>query len=296
MVLAFLPFFPPSFAAYFYWLSILAWPLVFVSTISFFLTLRKHLFSSSLLFCTILLNIGWMRYYLPLSPKDSGGVKILSANVNNFGTKSQGYAILRSEANLITAFTPDIICLQERPHTNVISCDSVIRSFRDYPYNVVNSREDEVLNLAVFSKYALSSKRDVCFAGSFNKYLQVDVNVDGRLLRIFNVHLETTGGRLSSLFLHAKRRNRQVLQLLSDVEHSPYPVLVCGDFNDIKSSYAYRRLARSLSAVNGFFPTYKVWPFMIDHFLATPSLRVSSPQMIRSFYSDHNYQTVTLSF
>ncbi len=45
---------------------------------------------------------------------------------------------------------------------------------------------------------------------------------------------------------HTVQRNRQADLLTKAIAESPYPVIVCGDFNDTPASYAYRKISRSL--------------------------------------------------
>mgnify|MGYP000267215571 FL=1 len=52
--------------------------------------------------------------------------------------------------------------------------------------------------------------------------------------------------RLQTMRHHAIRRNRQADLLANAIAESPYPVIVCGDFNDTPASYVYRKISRSL--------------------------------------------------
>jgi endonuclease/exonuclease/phosphatase (EEP) superfamily protein YafD len=80
------------------------------------------------------------------------------------------------------------------------------------------------------------------------------------------------------------------------VEESPYPVLVCGDFNDVPSSYTYRMARGKLkdgfqTAGQGYAYTYRYYKRMlrIDYIFHSESLQgidYYSPEL--DVCSDHN--------
>jgi endonuclease/exonuclease/phosphatase family metal-dependent hydrolase len=88
--------------------------------------------------------------------------------------------------------------------------------------------------------------------------------------RVFNIHLQTLRfsnndkrfiyDPLSSndddikasknILLKFKRsfikRHHQVDRIASAIKQSPYPVILCGDFNDVPNSYAYNKIDKEL--------------------------------------------------
>ena len=78
------------------------------------------------------------------------------------------------------------------------------------------------------------------------------------------------------------------------MQQSPYPVIVCGDFNDPPSSYTYKRISYNLKdgfveSGSGVAKTYKgLIPLLrIDYILFSKKFRSEQFQTIRQNLSDH---------
>ena len=197
---------------------------------------------------------------------DSNQLKLVCWNAEGFRLNKD---TLAKAIHSIRILQPGIVCLQERPHTNLLAWDTIRAAFPDYPYCIVNSREDEILNLAVFSRWPVGNVQEYYFPDSYNKMLQADIRMIGQTFRLFNVHLQTTGmnesssmkDRLQTMRHHAIRRNRQADLLANAIAESPYPVIVCGDFNDTPASYVYRKISRSLQ--DCFLQAGRTWLSLI---------------------------------
>lgn len=299
-ILIVLPYLPADLAGYFYPVSLCALPLLVIDALcAWVLWKQKHWRNAFLIL--LLGSLVWFRHYLP-NPfsrvgESNEALTLVSWNVGLFGGGYQKYNNLAPAAALIKQQDPDIICLQERPHTNVMHWDSIRAAFSDYPYFVKNTREDEVLNLVIFSRYPLENPEDHYFDDTYNKFMQVDVQLPSHTLRLFNVHLQTTGiGEDNNLINNAKKRNRQAQELALCLQESPHPLIVCGDFNDTRSSYAYRTVAKGLQDAAessiGLHATYFSL-FKIDHILS--SYKAISYKVLDNTISDHKLQVTTLS-
>ena len=122
--------------------------------------------------------------------------------------------------------------------------------------------------------------------------MQVDVQLGTHTLRLFNVHLQTTGiGEDNNLINNAKKRNYQAQELAQCLQKSPHPLIVCGDFNDTRSSYAYRTVAKGLldaaESSIGLHATFFSL-FKIDHILS--SYKATSYKVLDNSISDHKLQ------
>ena len=81
---------------------------------------------------------------------------------------------------------------------------------------------------------------------------------------------------------------------MEHVETSPYPVIVCGDFNDTPLSYTYNQFNKSLidafrNCSSGIGPTYigRVPAGRIDYIFHSKSLNSMDFKIQEGEYSDH---------
>ena len=323
LLLALLPFLPASLAGWLIFLSLAAIPLFILNLIAFLLTFlpsrsryrsRSRSRSRYLPALSLLLLLPCMSNYInvnvhssSLRAEQSLSLTLISFNVDNFQLSSK---TLREFANLAHAQQAAIICLQERPHDNLLRWDSIKAAFPDYPYAICNSREDEVLNLAVISRYPLVGMSERYYPKSYNKQLFTDIILGSDTIRLFNIHLQTTGladnrarprHAIRQLFDQAVLRNQQADDLVSDIQHSPYPVIVAGDFNDTRAGYAYRRLRSYLRDANphlSFTGSYQRFHslYKIDHILCSSMFAPTNYKLIPNSWSDHKVQITRLSF
>jgi hypothetical protein len=92
-----------------------------------------------------------------------------------------------------------------------------------------------------------------------------------------------------------KKRAMQVRFLREHIEKSPYPVIVCGDFNDVPSSYAYHQLSHNMNDAFvesgfGFGFTYArslPFPIRIDHILLDRNFKAYDLRSPKVQLSDH---------
>lgn len=222
-------------------------------------------------------------------------LSLISWNCDNFRLSPD---TLKAAAQLINSYQPDLICLQERPHTNLVCYDLVKLSFPQHPYKATNGREDENLNITIFSKYPLFNVKTWYFKDTYNKMIQADVDWNGKPFRIFSVHLQTTGHG-KNLFTNIKKRAAQSDLLKAVVKKSPYPVIVCGDFNDIPLSYTVLNLVTELKDLSrSFTGSYQKLGnlFKIDYIFATPEWNKVNHELITNSWSDHKIQHSIIAY
>ena len=227
------------------------------------------------------------------SKKESGKeLRLISWNCANFLLSLD---TLHAASAFLNAQNPDILCLQERPHTNLVRYDSIKECFPTLPYKVTNGREDENLNVSIFSKYPVSNVKTWYFTDTYNKMIQADINRDGETFRLYNVHLQTTSS--GGTFDNCIRRYRQSRLLLSEIQESPYPVIVCGDFNDLPLSYTILNLLTELNDISVTLKSsYQKLGglFKIDYILASNNWNKNSYHLISNPWSDHKIQLCIL--
>ena len=245
-------------------------------------------------------------FCLGSSDENSQSLTIVSWNVDNFHLE----CLCLDDLSLkILNEDPDIICLQERPHQNLMSKATITSRFPDYPYVVYNEREDEVLNLMVLSKYPLNTARTFYFPGSYNKFMAVDVAVGDKSLRLYNVHLQTTSvsdnaassftDKLKLVIANAESRNKQADILSANIEsYGEGNVIVCGDFNSPLFGYSCQTVAKGMNdaswsnSLTFFQSSFIDFLFLpkIDHFFYRGNLKCVGYELTEGEWTDHKMQ------
>ena len=169
----------------------------------------------------------------------------------------------------------DIICLQEvdvYKSPEFLTLAEVRHSLGSkYPYSyidfsVYNNRRQ--FGNMVWSRYPLINKKTVDYEIRSNLSSRCDVVIGEDTLRLIVNHLESNrftskdmtindGSKYEDIRNSAKRighkwtkaRNRrrgQARAVRKEIDNSPYPVIVVGDFNDIPLSYTYYTISKGL--------------------------------------------------
>ncbi len=228
--------------------------------------------------------------------------------------------------NYILQQDADIICFQEY-YTSLkrdeYSPTAIIARFRKYGHRTIEylrtHRGNTGYGLAVFSKYPIVNQGAIRFENSLNLAIYSDININGKVVRVFNNHLESIGFQdhdlsfLDSLDFRMSNTQRQGLWKISrkitralksradqaesiakHINNSPYPVIVCGDFNDTSVSYVYRTVKGNLKdsfseSGIGFGGTYngRLPSFRIDYILHDQKFEAYNFRVLPFYYSDH---------
>lgn len=242
---------------------------------------------------------------------DSRALKVLSYNVRSF-IDDRGERCIDSVVSMIKTLNPDIVCLQEIGFNDI--ADSLLAPLHPLPRSL--SRAD--LSPAIYSRYPIIRAGRI---DSLKVFVWADVVVkrgnQEDTLRVFNNHLHTTAIRrddseyieshaylgddsLSKVRSMVRRlaynnalRATQADTLAQMVASSPYPAIVCGDFNDTPISYTYRTVARPMRdafrwAGRGYSHTYRGFFDMlrIDYILAGEEFEPLSYEVIDSWTLD----------
>ena len=173
---------------------------------------------------------------------------------------------------------------------------------------------------AILSRHPFVDRGGLEFENTVNSVAWADINVKGKLIRFYSVHLQShqisdeaarlkaTGnleeketwvgikGIMRKYKRASQKRADQADQLANHIANSPNPVIVCGDFNETPLSYSYRRIAKDLQLVDsfrekgsGFGFTYGgILPALrIDYILTDPQLTLLNHDRFKKPYSDH---------
>ncbi|MBN4085207.1 endonuclease/exonuclease/phosphatase family protein [Flavobacteriaceae bacterium AH-315-B10] len=312
-----LPYVQPAHFAYLSVLSLTV-PLLIILNILFvlfwFLKSKKQLFVS--LFVLILgysFVFSLYKFSSSTNAEDDNGLTIMNYNVRLFNL----YNWLPEndvEAKIVSFIKneqPDIICFQEYfPH------DDVDLSFYKYKYEELSGQS--VKNgQAIFSKYPIIKTGSIDFPNTENNAIYADVVKGTDTIRIYNVHLQSSGinadvqnlntenserlfKRVATTF---KKQQSQTELFLSHKEKSPYKMIICGDFNNTAYSYVYRKVKGKLvdafeEAGKGFGRTFdfKYFPVRIDFILVDESFKVNGFKNYEEKLSDHYPIMTSVSF
>lgn len=220
----------------------------------------------------------------------------------------------------------DILCLQEFVHSTnpdwYANLDE-IREKYNYPYYYYSHDEDgdRLFNgTVIFSRLPIIDSGKVRFPRPTlpEALVYADIKVQNRIIRVYSTHLQslqfkksdyekisqikdaedglvdnsrTIFSKLKTGFVNRSIQTDLTRQLLND---SPYPVLFCGDLNDIPNSYTYFTIRDDMQdaflekgggigrTFTGLSPTLR-----IDYIFADERFKIHQFKRITKNYSDH---------
>ncbi len=173
---------------------------------------------------------------------------------------------------------PDIICFQEAPDNGYYHPDSIRQAFAYAPYRSISRRTDHS-PVAIYSRYPIHQ-------------VKTAITAPGKTLK---VRVKAAKDLIHKMKDNYRKRADQADSIHAEIERSPYPVLVCGDFNDTPASYTYRQIRKGLTdgfrdCGSGYQYTfrqlYKLW--RIDYVFYSKPLKGHECYSPEKSYSDHD--------
>ncbi len=285
--------------------------------IGFWIVARKAYFLMSLT-CVAL---GWgyfsaiFSFQLPKSGEEAD-LRVMSYNVNMFqmiwnnddelAERRQG-----SLSSFMASVEPlDVLCTQD--------CTRKISGWLEKLLNFPQSYT--VRGTSILSRHPFLATGAIEFEESTNSVVWADIEVKGQRLRVYSVHLQSNSittdakklknsgdlqdretwvgvkGILRKYRNATKKRSDQVELLAGHISQSPYPVVVCGDFNDTPVSFVYRYMMERVKLKDSFkeagsgagFTYGGILPALrIDYIFTDPGLTVLNHDRFKKPYSDH---------
>jgi len=247
----------------------------------------------------------------------AGSMKILSYNVHSLYEihKSKGkIRTLSKVTDFLVQQSPDILCIQEfflRSEDSLKVLQKFTGGLHTDHYSIKNYVEikdkRKIFAIATFSRYPITGMGHLRISNRNIFAIYTDLAMGRDTIRVYNIHLESIRfGRndysfyaqltdqvkepddnfdlsegVFKIFSKLKKafviRANQVDVLKENIARSPYPVIVCGDFNDTPASYTYHQMTSGLhdsfckagtgflgSTYAGNFPSFRIDYILYD--------------------------------
>jgi endonuclease/exonuclease/phosphatase family metal-dependent hydrolase len=266
-------------------------------------------------------------------PKTENALRVMTWNVAQFNImEDKNHPEVKSQMlNTINEYQPDIACFQEmvaedstvKDHGHI---DAFLEklNFKNEFYSY-NSKEDfwgyAHFGIIIFSKYPIINKQTISFyPNDYNSIFQyADIVKGDDTIRIFNIHLQSLRFSKDNLKYIDKpsvenenaalkesksiiskfkkgflKRQIQADRIRAEIDKSPYPVIVTGDFNDVPNSYAYYTIGKNLKNAfvekgSGLGRTFSgISPVLrIDNIFVDEKMNVLQFNLVKKKLSDH---------
>lgn len=217
--------------------------------------------------------------------KKPGDMRVMSWNVEHFDILEHKVHPEKKVQmlDLISMYNPDIACFQEMvggdfdsTAINYVPFIAERLNFRNYwfSYDSIDDFDSKHrFGIITFSRYPILAKHTIKYEPqNYNSMFQyIDILKGNDTFRVFNVHLQslkfsdssrkyiedpgvgnkidlgkskTVVSKLKTGFLKRKLQSERIKR---EMNNSPYPVIICGDFNDTPNSYAYNTIGKGLN-------------------------------------------------
>jgi len=265
-------------------------------------------------------------------------IKMLSYNVQNMAHSNYGrenVTIRNGIFDFIKSEKADIACMQEfaARSRDISGAYDEMKALTGYKYCYNESYHPEKTHridaLVILSKFPaikqglLSTDNGYDLIGQY-----VDLMIDDDTIRVYNLHLESirlqhedyqfvedistgqteqadirrgSSNIIRKLHSAYQSRAKQTQIVENSLKDCPYPVIICGDFNDTPLSYCYHKISSGLNdafekAGHGLGNTFsgKLPPIRIDFVLYTPVFNAFDFIVHGVDLSDHYPVTVYL--
>jgi endonuclease/exonuclease/phosphatase family metal-dependent hydrolase len=304
----------------------LAYPYLLLANVIFTLywMLRRR-WSFLIPLIAILIGYGHLRDFIQINrtnieANESASIKLMTYNVRSFDKYewSKDKKTPNKMLELLKQNQADVYCFQEFHNTrNGLLSLYNLKKATGCKHLFIGRKANGV---AFFSKYPIVKKGEINFAkDNWCNAIYADIKKDGKIVRVYNLHLESNrlGGRnyafinkkefkadeqeleeikdISFKLRHAFiRRAKQAEIIRGHIDKSPYPTIVCGDFNDTAHSYTYHKIKNDFTdcfreqgigigtTYSGDFPSFR-----IDFVLHDDQTVCYKYKRIKKKHSDH---------
>jgi endonuclease/exonuclease/phosphatase family metal-dependent hydrolase len=260
--------------------------------------------------------------------KEENTVRVLTYNAAEFSIPyhKDKFTARKALNDFFKQQNPEIICLQEGGdffESTIKNINAYFPFLAEYPY------QSRIFGnqIAIYSRFPILYEEKLSSEKTGNGCNFADIQIGTKKVRVFTLHLTSNkvsamaddlaksgeisdddswlefGRMLKRVRSTGIKRTREAEFIASIIQQSPYPVIVCGDFNEIPVSYVYKTLSDNLSdafreAAFGFSSTYngKIPALKIDNILMSPTIEARNCKIHSIKYSDHFPMTADLVF
>jgi len=218
---------------------------------------------------------------------------------------------LASFKKFISKDDADIYCFQEQGARAMKKFKHVFNDFH------VSNKLGR--GTAIYSKFPLIAEGNIKLESDSHNASWADMIAHGDTIRLYCVHLSSNrisnttdqlkeehdlGERetwsnvkyvLKKYAIHSRKRLDQIQLVIDHINKSPYPVVICGDLNDVPQSYIYSKISKGrkdsfVEAGNGLGTSYKdnLPGLRIDYVFTDPEFHIKRHKLLNKPFSDHN--------
>ncbi len=262
-------------------------------------------------------------------PDSIGDITVMSYNVRLLdlydwtGKKGTRKKLIE----LIKKQNADVVCLQEFYSKDNSGLDNIkaIKESGRYPYHAecnLKEQANRKWGSVVFSKYPITDNENIIINEEKKNMIQeCELVINKKKIRLFNIHLHSNKlsskdvvlekeGKIAKLAEKTIKQSKSIFGKLtraysqrgSEVdlssyliqEETKYPTIVCGDLNDLPSSYSYFNIRSELKDAFlekgiGIGATYNgnISFLRIDYIFFQEKLLLNGFKKIKVNYSDH---------
>ncbi|MBN8836860.1 MAG: endonuclease/exonuclease/phosphatase family protein [Sphingobacteriia bacterium] len=260
-------------------------------------------------------------------------LRIVSWNIQSFNglneTKTLRKHVKTDIVKSIREYDPDIVCLQE--FNSAVGDANNIGLFKDrYPYYFFSKdytrKNNYYSGCIVFSKLPIIDSGKIKYPIA-ESLIYVDVKKGNDTIRVFTTHLQSfkfkkadyediekikqqdedvfpaSKNIVQKMKIAFQRRGKQALIVKKEIDKSPFPSVICGDFNDVPNSYTYfhiRSNNRSDAFLKKGFGIGRTFlalalTLRIDYILPDKDFAVNKFDLVDEGLSDHSMLVADLS-
>ena len=206
-------------------------------------------------------------------------INLMSFNVRLFNQNENidDDKIEKKIVEMIKEKKPDVLCLQEFNLT-----ESTKELFDAFNYKKNNDNKLQIFTNYRVIKSGYIKSKNICI------YKDIVLN---DTIRVYNIHLQSNW--VKTMKSSYQNRVSEALKIKKHINKSPFPVIVCGDFNDTPLSYTYSTLKKGLAdsfqeSGIGIGNSYVSIPTLrIDYILHSQKYESYNYKKLKYKFSDH---------